>query len=130
MTSDKLERLFCSRIEEMGAELDAAALSLRGQPDNVEALEEVYRIAHSLHGSGKMYGCSAVSDLGGSLEKIARSVRDEALAMEPEIIDLIGRCAAGLQTLNQTVTDEFREGLKGLDWECQCILHDSLSREK
>ena len=114
----------------MGAELDASALLLRVQPDNVEPIEDVYRIAHNLHGSGKMYGCCAVSDLGGSLEKIARSLRDDALSMEPEVIDLIGRCAAALQTLDQTITDEFREGLEKLDWECQCILHDSVSREK
>ncbi|MFO7897439.1 MAG: Hpt domain-containing protein [Planctomycetota bacterium] len=127
MLTRKLEKLFCSRLGEMGAELAAAVGELRSESANGGAVDQIYQVAHSLHGAGTMYGFPSVSDVGASLEDIARAVRSGDLSLARDLLDLIQRCADTLQEASgpACVTRELQNKLRELAWACQCTLHDT-----
>ena len=78
------------RIEEMGGQLrilgEKFLLRTREQSNQLRqlltevaaghtgALAQLEEIAHKIHGSGSMFGFTAISDCGGALERLAESL--------------------------------------------------------
>jgi chemotaxis protein histidine kinase CheA len=120
-----LEELFREVVSEMSANLATFAETLRTTTPNSECCQEAYCIAHSLHGSGKLYGYPCVSELGASLEKLTKALQDCRTPPTPALASLIASCSTALSGLaDATVPDETaRATIRDLAWECECALH-------
>jgi chemotaxis protein histidine kinase CheA len=122
-----LEELFREVVSEMSANLAAFSGTLRLQSPDADCCQEAYSIAHSLHGSGKLYGYPCVSELGASLEKVTAALRDRHLPATPALASLVGSCSAALSALcdGHAADEAARAGIRDLAWECECVLHAS-----
>ncbi|MFH1732148.1 MAG: Hpt domain-containing protein [Planctomycetota bacterium] len=119
------DQLFREVVSQMSADLAAFAGSLRAGSARADDHEKVYEIAHSLHGSGKLYGYPCVSELGASLENVVEALQERRLAGAPALASLIESCSAALLDLaNLAVPDDAaRAKIRDRAWECECVLH-------
>jgi len=120
-----LEELFREVVSEMSANLAAFAERMRTAAPDSECCKEAYCIAHSLHGSGKLYGYPCVSELGASLEKVTKALGDCQIAPTPAVASLIASCSAALSELadGSTPDETARATIRDLAWESECALH-------
>lgn len=79
---------FLEEANELIADLEDALLTLEENPDNMESVHRVFRVMHTLKGSGGMFGFDAVSNFTHHLENIYYQIRNEKLTLTKEILTL------------------------------------------
>lgn len=92
----ELQRLFAGEIEERGARLAHGADQLAAENLPAELLAEMYREGHTVKGTARMMGYSAVSDAGKLLEDAWRALRDSELDPDPQLAAALRRLAGEL----------------------------------
>lgn len=120
-----LAELFREVVSEMSANLAAFGETVRATTPDAECCKEAYCIAHSLHGSGKLYGFPCVSELGASLEKLTKALGNCEISATPALASLIASCSAALSELaaGSSPDNDARAAVRNLAWECECALH-------
>ncbi|MCU4717131.1 chemotaxis protein CheA [Halapricum hydrolyticum] len=80
---------FIRESEEAITELNNSLLDLESDPENTEAMEAIFRTAHTLKGNFGAMGFDDASDLAHAIEDLLDEMRDDHLEVTPEIMDLI-----------------------------------------
>lgn len=80
--------IFRTEAAELLAELEAALLELENRPDDAAAIHRVFRVLHTLKGSGATSGFPDLSDFLHRVEDVFCAARDNRLRLTPEMIDL------------------------------------------
>jgi chemotaxis protein histidine kinase CheA len=127
----KLKKLFSEKVGQMGSELAGYVAGLQPHTHPIDQMDSIYRIAHSLHGAGSMYGFPKISELGASLERVALAVKSGRISLNDSTLALIRKVAQALQEpLGQpeTVCDADC-ALTHLAWECECLLRPAPSAD-
>ena len=78
---------FVSESRESITDLNNALLALEDDPNDEEAIESVFRTAHTLKGNFGAMGFSNASDLAHVLEDLLDEIRDGEIEVTPEIMD-------------------------------------------
>jgi two-component system chemotaxis sensor kinase CheA len=100
-------RAFVSESRESITDLNNALLTLEDDPHDDEAIESVFRTAHTLKGNFGAMGFSNASELAHVLEDLLDEIRDGELEVTPEIMDA---AFEGVDRI-ETIVDEIeREG--------------------
>jgi len=125
-----LDELFREVVSQMAVGLGRFAGAVRAGAPSPDSCEEAYGIAHSLHGSGELYGYPCVSELGGVLEKLVDAVRQGYAEPTAALASLFDACSAALLALceRNAPNEEARSRLRDLTWESECVLHASPAR--
>jgi len=89
--------IFVQEATELIDTLDQALVSLEQQPDTPDTIEEIFRAVHSLKASAASQGLEQMSHLSHAMEDILDNIRNDLLAVTPELIDLL---LAGVDALN------------------------------
>lgn len=123
----RLRKLFCGKVGQMADSLAASAKALRATPPSPDAPEQVYHVAHSLHGAGTMYGFPCISEMGACLEDLVKAVMSGRRALTQDVIDLIECCAAALRDVaaSDDVDEAAAARISEVAWKCECALHDA-----
>ncbi len=66
----QLKERFVQRLVVRFADIDRAWASLGKQPDDMEALSDLFHLVHSLAGSGATFGFEALSECARQLEPV------------------------------------------------------------
>jgi two-component system chemotaxis sensor kinase CheA len=104
----KYTNLFIEEATEHLAEMSRALLELEKSPDSTDAIDRVFRMAHSIKGMAASLGLEAINALAHRLEDRMQACRD-AGRVEP---DGLGELFAGLADLERLV-----EGVRAGDSE-------------
>ncbi|MDQ2051383.1 Hpt domain-containing protein [Natronolimnohabitans sp. A-GB9] len=80
---------FVQESEERITELNNALLTLERDPTDDEAMEEIFRVAHTLKGNCGAMGFESASDLAHAIEDLLDAVRGGDLEVTPELMDVI-----------------------------------------
>ena len=86
MNDDHLNA-FVSESRESITDLNNALLALEDDPNDEEAIESVFRTAHTLKGNFGAMGFSNASELAHVLEDLLDEIRDGEIDVTPEIMD-------------------------------------------
>ncbi len=86
MNDDHLNA-FVSECRESITALNNALLALEADPDDEEAIESVFRTAHTLKGNFAAMGFDDASDLAHVLEDLLDAIRDGDVAVTPAVMD-------------------------------------------
>ncbi|MBT3242223.1 MAG: chemotaxis protein CheA [Bacteroidetes bacterium] len=103
---ERYQRKFVEEAKELLGKLEASLLELENAPNNSKLINEIFRIMHSLKGSGAMFGFSRISNLTHDLENVYSAIRSGQLIVSKHLIDV------SFQAL-----DLVRELLKGVEGE-------------
>ena len=79
---------FRDEAQELLAELESALIELEAEPTLGEAVDRVFRVLHTLKGSGAMAGFDHTAALAHELENIFDLIRSGRLEVSRELIDL------------------------------------------
>ena len=79
--------------------MDRCLLSLEQNPSNLEAVEEIFRAAHTLKGMSATMGFEKIAHLTHEMENILDKLRSHQLEVSAAIIDLIFETFDVLRTL-------------------------------
>jgi len=78
---------FVQESEERITELNNALLTLERDPDDEEAMDNIFRIAHTLKGNCGAMGLESASDLAHAIEDLLDAVRGDDLEVTPPLMD-------------------------------------------
>ncbi|WP_254767328.1 Hpt domain-containing protein [Salinilacihabitans rarus] len=80
---------FVQESEENITELNNALLALERDPGDEAAMEEIFRIAHTLKGNCGAMGLTRASDLAHAIEDLLDAVRAGGVPVTPELMDVV-----------------------------------------
>ncbi len=69
--------------------MERALESLTGDPSATAAVEELYRLAHSVGGASRMVGLTAVGEAAGAIEALLEETAQTGGALDPEELPLL-----------------------------------------
>ncbi|NPD45676.1 MULTISPECIES: chemotaxis protein CheA [unclassified Lentimicrobium] len=85
---DELIQGFLDEANELIVNIEDSLFNLEKQPDDQEAIASVFRVMHTLKGSGAMFGFSSVSSFTHHLESIYEQIRSHKIKLSKEILNL------------------------------------------
>ncbi|MFC7214610.1 Hpt domain-containing protein [Saliphagus sp. GCM10025334] len=80
---------FTQESDEQITELNNSLLTLERDPDDDDAMEAIFRTAHTLKGNCGAMGLARASDLAHAIEDLLDAVRRDDLEITPEVMDAI-----------------------------------------
>ncbi|WP_423995633.1 ATP-binding protein [Halorubrum trapanicum] len=86
---DSHRAAFVAEAEDGITDLNNALLALEADPEDAEAMDDVFRVAHTLKGNAAAMGYEDVSDFGHALEDLLDAVRQGDREVTPELMDLL-----------------------------------------
>lgn len=102
---EELRAKFLEEARELMGKLEAALLELEANPKDKERIDEVFRIMHTLKGTGGMFGFGALSEHTHDLESAYDLVRSSKLPLTKELIDVTFRSLDLIGKLLETPDD-------------------------
>ncbi|ERH07308.1 MAG: chemotaxis protein histidine kinase related kinase [Halonotius sp. J07HN4] len=87
--SDAHRKAFVAESEEGITELNNALLDLEADPDDDDAMDSIFRIAHTLKGNASAMGFESVSELAHEMEDLLDEVREGQIDVDIELMDLL-----------------------------------------
>ena len=85
---DKHRETFKEEAYELLGELETALLELEESPDNTELIGRVFRVMHTVKGSGAMFGFDDIADFTHEVETIYDLVRNGKMAVTKELVNV------------------------------------------
>jgi len=84
---EDFKKLFHDEAQDLLTKLEESLMQLENDLSNTELVNEVFRIMHSLKGSGAMFGFNNLSDFTHQLETLYDQIRNGKLPLNESIID-------------------------------------------
>jgi two-component system chemotaxis sensor kinase CheA len=85
---DDLINSFLDEAHELISDLEGSLLTLEEIPNDRDAVHRVFRVMHTLKGSGGMFGFDSISNFTHHLESIYFKIRNQELTITKEILSL------------------------------------------
>lgn len=102
---DMLLQSFLAEAEDLLKRAEASLEQLQAVPNDSEAVNELFRAAHTMKGSAGLLGLSAVVGFTHEFENVLMQVRDGDVAMDGALVELCFRCLDYLAALIDFVRD-------------------------
>ncbi|MCA8977038.1 MAG: chemotaxis protein CheA [Planctomycetes bacterium] len=109
MSESNIERLRKTYLTEAGELLDdieQKLLDLENNPGDMDLVDHVFRIAHTIKGSGAMFGFDDIARFTHDLEDVLDKVRGGKLAVTAELIQVALLCGDHIRAMVGGNTDE------------------------
>jgi len=90
---------FKDEVGEYFERLETGLLQLEKDPENDQVINEIFRIMHSMKGSGGMFGFDLISDVTHDLESLYDLFRTKKQVIDSEIISFTLNSIDGLRNL-------------------------------
>lgn len=102
----KYRRIFLEEATDHLGEISRALLDLEKEMDNVEAIDTIFRMAHSIKSMAASLGYDPVADLSHRLEDRMEGVRASGRVRDPLELSLLFRGLESLEAMVQTVAND------------------------
>jgi two-component system chemotaxis sensor kinase CheA len=101
----KYRALFLEEATEHLGEIGSALLHLEKEPSDEEAIELIFRMAHSVKGMAASLDFGAITELAHCLEDRMTAIRDAGCVTGPDELTLLFRGLEGLEAMVRTVRE-------------------------
>lgn len=105
--TEEYVQAFVHESEEQLTDLNNSLLALESDPDDREAMDDIFRTAHTLKGNFGAMGYDDASDLAHAIEDLLDELREGDMAVTPEVMDLV---FAGVDRLEVAVESIDEDG--------------------
>lgn len=114
---------FKDEVREYFERLESGLLLLEHDPENFQVVDEIFRIMHSMKGSGGMFGFDLLSDVTHDLESLFDIFRSKKMLVNSEVISFTLNSIDGLQhLLTQEPTEEHHLSAKKMKEEAVLLI--------
>ncbi len=104
--------IFIEESKEHLQSLNECLLQLENEPDNMELLNEVFRVAHTLKGMAGTMGFTKMQTLTHDMENALSSIRNGNIQVNTNVIDLLFQCLDALESYLDNIVNTGLEGEK------------------
>ncbi len=101
--------IFLEETKELIEQFEKSLLELEKQPNNTDAIQSLFRAAHTIKGSSSSLGFDSLAKFTHSLESLMDMVRSSKLSLNQNIINILFK---GLDFIQEAV-DDIEEGHNG-----------------
>ena len=85
--------------------LNEALLELEQNPDNMDKLNEIFRVAHTIKGMAATMGFTDVAELTHKMEDVLSEFRDGKLSVTQEVVTVLFDCLDTLEKMISLIED-------------------------
>jgi two-component system, chemotaxis family, sensor kinase CheA len=107
---DEGRQIFVEESRDLIRSMEEALLTLEGQPDDAEAMNALFRAAHTIKGSAGLFPFNGIVSFTHVLENVLDRVRAGQQVLEPELMELALRCSDHVGALLDVVTATGNDG--------------------
>jgi len=115
---------------EMIEQLDQDLVELESNPDDLDLLNKIFRVAHTIKGSGSFLNLDVLTRLTHHMEDILNKARKGELRITPEIMDVILESVDMMKALLENIRDEGTDVTDDINIEPVVAKLDAISQGK
>lgn len=119
MDTSQYMSMFLEESMENLQTLNEALLELEQQPENIDKLNEIFRVAHTIKGMAATMGFSQMAELTHKMEDVLSKFREGKLKVTEKVVTVLFRCLDTLEKMVNNITEGNSEKLPIDD-----IIHD------
>jgi two-component system chemotaxis sensor kinase CheA len=102
--------IFVDETKEHIQSLNDQIMVLEKEPDNKDAIQEIFRAAHSLKGMAGTMGFKRMQRLTHDMEDVFSAIRDGKLKVNEGLVDTLSKALDAIQAYLDTIVDTSNEG--------------------
>lgn len=102
--------MFIEESKEHLQHMNTILLDLENSPDDLNYLNEIFRIAHTIKGMSGTMGFTKVANLTHEMENVLHLVRNQEVLVTTAIIDILFECFDGLEEYINSLVETGAEG--------------------
>ena len=117
---DEIQELledFLVEAFEMIEEMDQDLVELENSPDDLELLNKIFRVAHTIKGSGSFLNFDKLTRLTHHMEAVLDKARKGELTITPEIMDVILESVDAMKGILEYIRDNGTDEAPDIDIE-------------
>ena len=117
---DELQELledFLIEAFEMIEEMDQDLVELENNPDDLELLNKIFRVAHTVKGSGSFLNFDKLTHLTHHMEAVLDKARKGELKITPDIMDVILSSVDAMKAILEYIRDNGNDSAPDVDVE-------------
>jgi two-component system chemotaxis sensor kinase CheA len=104
--------VFIEETKEHLQSLNENLLLLETSPDNMEILNEIFRMAHTLKGMSGTMGFSRMQKLTHDMENVLSEIRNGKVHVNPDIVDILFKCLDALEKYTEEIVNTGVDGVE------------------
>ncbi|BCZ18748.1 Histidine kinase CheA [Helicobacter sp. NHP19-012] len=102
---------------EMNEQLDQDLVELEHSPEDLDLLNRIFRVAHTIKGSSSFLNLDTLTHLTHNMEDVLNRARKNELKITPDVMDVVLRSVDMMKTLLVNIRDTGTDANAGLDIE-------------
>jgi len=126
---DQYLGLFIAESQENLQKLNENLLKLETNPEDLDILNDIFRVAHTLKGMSRTMGFNNIGDLTHNMENLLDPLRNGTVKVNDIIINILFKCLDGLEELVKKVIDGNYEDKASANHDLIQKLQELLSSE-
>jgi chemosensory pili system protein ChpA (sensor histidine kinase/response regulator) len=103
---DEIREIFLEEFEEEIGNLAQLLPAWKADPNNIELLQPVRRVFHTLKGSGRLVGAKTLGEFSWKIENMLNKVRDGLRPATPPVIAMVDHAYATLPKLHAALSGD------------------------
>ena len=113
---------------EMIEQLDQDLVELESNPDDLDLLNKIFRVAHTIKGSGSFLNLDILTRLTHHMEDVLNKARKGELKITPDIMDVILESVDMMKALLENIRDNGTDVTDDIDIEPVVAKLDAISK--
>jgi two-component system chemotaxis sensor kinase CheA len=113
---------------EMIEQLDQDLVELESRPDDLDLLNKIFRVAHTIKGSGSFLNLDILTRLTHHMEDVLNKARKGELKITPDIMDVILESVDMMKALLENIRDNGTDETDDIDIEPVVVKLDAISK--
>ena len=121
---------FLVEAYELVEQMDQDLVELEHNPEDLELLNSIFRVAHTVKGSSSFLNFDVLTELTHHMEDVLNKARREELKITPEIMDTILQSVDMMKALLDSIKENGNDTQCGIDIGPICAKFDAISSGK
>lgn len=106
MAIDNIKETFLQESTELLSDMEAALLEIEQEPSNQDLINAIFRAAHTIKGSGGLFGFDKVVEFTHVAENVLDRVRAGEVCIDSELVALLLKCRDYIALLVEAAVEE------------------------
>ena len=111
MDTSQYMSMFLEESMENLQTLNESLLELEQKPEDIDKLNEIFRVAHTIKGMAATMGFSQMAELTHNMENILSEFREGKLKVTEKVVTVLFRCLDTLEKMVNNISEDISEDI-------------------